>query len=167
VQFSDLLIYSNIYYSCFTAVIAIWSISGSGNFLSIPSAILTILVAILVTYANAQNCGNRARDLEANCRDISNTLTKFLLEVDEKSDKVAIQSIMEKFYKELGDSEAPSNVDIWKSENNALYPLYLTLASILIILFFAAPFLIIISQKELNNIFSIIYAYGKKLYYRS
>lgn len=142
----------NIYYSCFTAAIAIWGVSGKTNFLSIPSALLTVLVAILVTYANAQNCGNRARDLEANCRDIANTLTKFSLIID-KQNGTEINTIMEDFYKKLGDSESPSNVDSWKFEKSELYFFYIILVSIIIVILFVAPFLIIIYRKELTTLF--------------
>lgn len=144
----------NIYYSCFTAVIAIWGIFDKTNNLSIPSALLTVLVAILVTYANAQNCGNRARDLEANCRDIANTLTNASLIAD-KQDVTVIKTIMEDFYKKLGDSESPSNVDRWKFEKNKLYVLYVILASliIIIIIFVAAPFLIIINRQGITTLF--------------
>ena len=142
----------NIYYSCFTAVIAIWGVSDKTNSLSIPSALLTVLVAILVTYANAQNCGNRARDLEANCRDIANTLTKLLLIMD-KQNSTEIKSIMEDFYKKLGDSESPSNVDRWKFEKREIYFLYIILVFTIIVILFAAPFLIVIYREKLTTLF--------------
>lgn len=72
----------SIYYSCFTAALAIFSLvtkniggeNASAKFLTLPSVLFTIMVAILVTYANAQNCAGRAADLNANCRDLANVI---------------------------------------------------------------------------------------------
>ena len=59
----------NIYYSCFTLVLGILGMRNGGDFLDIYCVIFTVLLTILVIYANGQKFHQRASDLRANCRD--------------------------------------------------------------------------------------------------
>lgn len=128
----------NIYYSCFTAGLALLSLKNDNELLTTASALFTVLVAILVTYANAQKYGNRSNDLRTNCNDLYNSLLDCMLlnnqesnfESCEKSNN--INNVASTFIKKLGDSENYSVIDIWKKEKSKLYSVYL-LASIAII----------------------------------
>lgn len=107
----------NIYYSCFTAVIAILSLRDDAQKLTVSSAIFTVVVAILVTYANSQGYDHRASDLKANCIDIRKSLTECIsLNGPFKTDtsKEQLDSIISEYTKKLGDSEDHSVVDEWQ-----------------------------------------------------
>lgn len=123
----------NIYYSIFTAILAVFSLTPNNDFLQIPSVIFTITVAILVTYANAQKCESRSKDLTANCSDLGKRYTEILsfinsyanIDKDYSSHK-QLKEKMELFYCDLGDSEEHSIVDEWKYTDSWLYYLYIS-----------------------------------------
>ena len=56
----------NIYYSCYTAVLAILSLVVENKSLSVWSAALTVILAISIVYLNAQKYGSRAQELQTN-----------------------------------------------------------------------------------------------------
>lgn len=135
----------NVYYSCFTAIIAIIGLSENGSFLSVPSTLFTVTVAILVTYANSQKCGQRANDLQINCNDLQKNLTDLLLC---KSDD-EVKKVMDEFYKNLGDSETGSIIDEWKHSHKWKYKVfYIFPVTILIIAFFMVPILFFLINLE-------------------
>lgn len=69
----------NIFYSCFTAILAIIGVTKyNTDFLPIISACYTVILTILVVYASTLRCIARAHDLRANCID----LEKILKDID-------------------------------------------------------------------------------------
>ena len=56
----------NIYYSCYTAVLAVLSLVVENKSLSVWSAALTVILAISIVYLNAQKYGSRAQELQTN-----------------------------------------------------------------------------------------------------
>ena len=101
-----------VYYSVFTAVLSVVGVMEGASFIALPSACLTVAVAIIVCFANAQNYSRRAHDLEANISDLSIFLSKLssLVECGK------YENFVEEFYKKCGDSERPSLVDRYKYE---------------------------------------------------
>ena len=59
-----------VYYSVFTALLAIIGVKEGAEFLTLPSACFTIAVALIVCATNAQNFAGRAHDLEVNVEDL-------------------------------------------------------------------------------------------------
>lgn len=68
----------NIYYSCFTLILGVLSLTNKGKFLSLPGVLFTIILTFLVIYSNSQRRHARAVDLRANCTDFE----KLLYEAD-------------------------------------------------------------------------------------
>lgn len=95
-----------VYYSVFTALLAVAGTVENGVFLTMPSACFTVASAIIVCFANAQNYARRAHDLEANISD----LLIFRAELDEVSSE-KYEKYVKNFYKKCGDSERPGLVD--------------------------------------------------------
>lgn len=56
----------NIYYSCFSAVLAIFSLISQERALGVWSAIITVILAISIVYLNAQKYGSRSQELKNN-----------------------------------------------------------------------------------------------------
>ena len=143
----------SIYYSVFTALLAVLSLVGDAknDFLDVPSVLFTVAVAILVTFANAQRCGSRANDLNSNCNDLGERFSEVMSIIDapiyssdstEKASEfnnVELKNCMSHFYKNLGDSERHSFVDEWKYANSWLYYIYLAIKIILIYLLIIVP----------------------------
>lgn len=148
----------NIYYSCFTALLALCSLREKAEFLVLPSACFTITVAILVTYANAQKYGDRANDLRANCIDLELSVqecrnlnqiavkkrdkTKSTLGENEENE---LKRIMSDFIKKQGDSESHTISDAWKcsrdAEDKIKYSVYLGIKAGMIFILFLIPVL--------------------------
>lgn len=59
-----------VYYSVFTALLAIIGVKEGAEFLTLPSACFTVAVALIVCATNAQNFAGRAHDLEVNVEDL-------------------------------------------------------------------------------------------------
>lgn len=64
----------NIYYSCFTLILGVISLTDLGKFLSLPSVLFTIVLTYLVIYSNGQRHHARSVDLRANCTDFEKLL---------------------------------------------------------------------------------------------
>lgn len=130
----------NIYYSCFTAVLAICSLREFADFIALPSAIFTVVVALLVTFANSQRYGDRANDLKANCIDIQLSLNQCRMLKEkicaknpglnsgqywyDEEDRSALKKIMEEYIKKLGDSENSGIAEKWKYGEKCDLPKY-------------------------------------------
>ena len=56
----------NIYYSCFSAVLAILGLYVKDTFFSVWSVIFTVVLAISIVHLNAQKYGNRSQELKTN-----------------------------------------------------------------------------------------------------
>ena len=150
----------NIEYSVFTAILAVLSVADKeyGQFLSVPSAVFTVSVAILVTYANGQSFGRRSNDLKSNCESIRECYND-LLEFSRIStcgdasnlsnDKY--RSSLANYYKALSESENPGFQDKWKYETlnsknpgyALLYVMWQILSWLFIVILIAIPFLFI------------------------
>lgn len=163
----------NIYYSCFTAVLAICSLCGDNEFIDIPSAIFTVVVALLVTFANSQKYGDRANDLKANCIDIKRSLNQCRMLGDktdaknsgadgmqcryDENDRKALEKIMEEYFKKLGDSENSGIAEKWKfGKPHDLYKyyIYISLKILLILIFLSIPVIFVfLYRAEFINIF--------------
>lgn len=136
----------NIYYSVFTAILAVFSLTPKSDFLQIPSVLFTITVAILVTYANAQKCGSRSKDLAANCSDLGKRYTEIVSLINSDAYKYAcgkshaeLKEKMKEFYNDLGDSEDHTIVDEWKYTDSWLFYFYIAAIAILVFLLFIVP----------------------------
>lgn len=103
-----------VYYSVFTALLAVAGTVENGAFLTMPSACFTVASAIIVCFANAQNYARRAHDLEANISDLLIFKAELAEVPSEKSEKY--EKYVKKFYKKCGDSERPGVVDKCKYE---------------------------------------------------
>lgn len=145
----------NIYYSCFTAALAVLSVSPGSSFLTLPGAVFTVLLAILVIYASAQRSVERAHDLRANCRDIQRKLLEIEYtmncydrerkeELNKESGDVNQNELLEKLVYEIldaldlqKDSEYPSEEDC--KEYNLSRP-----KTVLVVVLFFIPILFIV-----------------------
>ncbi len=146
----------NIYYSCFTAILALLSLKEGADFLTVPSAIFTVTVAILVAYANALKYGSRANDLRANCYDLMTTQTNLYLlknqlpktlcfPISKSINITEIQNTLNEYVKNLAGSENHSIIDEWKHDKNPKYFWFHILPlSALIFLFFMIPIIFLI-----------------------
>ena len=129
----------SIYYSAFTAILAILGLVGGklNDFLDVPSVMFTVAVAILVIFANAQRCGARANDLSSNCDDLGERFSEVLSILNKSSPEQTkpssqgvplhndeLRKYMSQFYKNLGDSEEHSFVDEWKYQDYRMYYFY-------------------------------------------
>lgn len=106
-----------------------------------PSAIFTVVVALLVIYANSKRYTERANDLKANCIDLDNLLKE--LEIDSVEKKSSLDNTLKeyanRYTKMLGDSENHTSVDLWMKEKDIKYCLYLVAKIYLIFICFAIP----------------------------
>ena len=117
------------------------SLYKAGSFLSLPSTMFTVMVAILVTYVNSQKCGERTNDLQTNCNDLTQDLHN--IELCESNDE--LKGIMNDFHKHIGDSESGSVVDKWGSDpKRRYYVLYVFPVSLLVVALFSIPILFFI-----------------------
>ena len=154
----------NIYYSIFTAILAVFSLTQHSEFLQIPSVLFTIVVAILVTYANAQRCGSRSKDLAANCIDLGKIYTEIIAFINSYEYKYKdcgshekLEEKMKKFYSCLGDSEEHGIMDRWKYINSYLFYVYIAGIIIFISLLFIIPIgFVWLYRKEFVEIFKTI-----------
>lgn len=73
----------NIFYSCFTAILAIIGVTKyNTDFLPIISACYTVILTILVVYASTLRCIARAHDLRVNCIDLEKKLNNIDAEME-------------------------------------------------------------------------------------
>lgn len=143
----------NIYYSCFTAILALLSIKEGSSFLTVPSAIFTVTVAILVTFSNSLKYAHRASDLRANCDDLKISymeLTSFKFElintrIFDDSCNQNLNIIINDYLQKLNDSEYHGISDVWKLKNPIKYALFYCFPLIIFWIFlFILPILFII-----------------------
>lgn len=126
----------SIFYSCFTAALSVLGLMHSGTgFIDKPCVVFTVLVAILVTYANALKCGSRANDLLSNCNDLFYDYSELL---DCHTSKEG-RKIMARFKNHLGDSESHRFPDEWKFYRSWKYKVYILVVGLLIAFFFLVP----------------------------
>lgn len=96
------------------------------------------MVAILVTYANSQKCGERANDLQTNCYDLKRNLDE--IELCQSDDE--LKKIMDDFHRNIGDSENGGIIDSWKCDGlTRFYICYLIPFLLLIFALFLIPIL--------------------------
>lgn len=158
----------NIYYSCFTAVLALCSLRNEADFLTLPAACFSIIVALLVTYANAQRYGARANDLRANCIDLELSLQQchqLIIDLKQKQDKEPfdtgyekLKDIMREFIKKQGDSEEPVPADRWKYSKDEVdhikYIVYMWIKACFIMVLLIIPIIYVIVNY--NNFLELI-----------
>lgn len=149
----------SIYYSVFTAMLAILSLVGGelNDFLDVPSVMFTVAVALLVIFANAQRCGSRANDLSSNCSDLGERFSEVLSAIDNSDHEPTgsgsgngftpnhekLKEYMSRFYKNLGDSEEHSIVDEWKYRDYWIYYVYLSIKIIFIYALIMIPIIFV------------------------
>lgn len=134
----------NIYYSCFTATLSVMSIKTNSDFLTLPSAIFTVLLAILIIHASSQRFTQRAHDLRANCLDMQEKLLHIKYTISAINNNDTMNHPLETLINEISttlalqkDSEYPASEDC--GENNL--PISII---ILIITLFLIPIIFII-----------------------
>ena len=105
----------NIYYSCFSAILAILSLISDRKELAVWSTVVAIILAISIVYLNAQKYGNRSQELKNNYIE----LHKLLFEIDAaiaKNDEENVEELTGKYCKLLQTSENHINYDYLKQK---------------------------------------------------
>lgn len=154
----------NIYYSCFTAILALLSLRKDSDFLTVPSAMFTVTVAILVAFSNSLKYAHRASDLRANCNDLKISyveLTSFKLKhknttVFDNSLNEELNTLINDYLKKLSDSEYHSIVDVWKMRKEKKYAILYCLPIVAFWIFlFILPILFIVWRY--SDFYSLFY----------
>lgn len=109
-QTEDFLQGVNIYYSCFSAILSVFSLLTERKELSIWSTIMTICLAISIVYLNAQKYGNRSQELKTNYIALHGLL--FDIEYAEsKNESNSFPDLYQKYCKLLQTSENHLRID--------------------------------------------------------
>ena len=109
-QTEDFLQGVNIYYSCFSAILSVFSLLTERKELSIWSTIMTICLAISIVYLNAQKYGNRSQELKTNYIALHGLL--FDIEhADSKNESYKFPELYQKYCKLLQTSENHIRID--------------------------------------------------------
>lgn len=111
----------NIYYSCFSAVLAILSLFVKDTFFSVWSVIFTVVLAISIVHLNAQKYGNRSQELKTNYIALHELLFKVEFAVG-RCDISKYEEFAEAYCKLLQTSENHITMDYLKAKykNNGL-----------------------------------------------
>lgn len=105
----------NIYYSCFSAILAILSLLSDRKELAVWSTVVAIILAISIVYLNAQKYGNRSQELKTNYIE----LHQLLFEIDAaiaNNDEGNVGELTGKYCKLLQTSENHINFDYLKQK---------------------------------------------------
>lgn len=100
----------NIYYSCYTAVLALLGLIIENKPLTVWSTALTVILAISIVYLNAQKYGNRAQELQTNYI----ALHKLLFDIEQaeaKNDISNLEIFTNKYCELLQTSENHINLN--------------------------------------------------------
>lgn len=109
-QTEDFLQGVNIYYSCFSAILSVFSLLTENKSLSIWSTVMTICLAISIVYLNAQKYGNRSQELKTNYIALHGLL--FEIEIAEsKNEEYKFTELSQKYCKLLQTSENHIRID--------------------------------------------------------
>lgn len=107
----------NIYYSCFSAILAILSLISDKKELAVWSTVVAIILAISIVYLNAQKYGNRSQELKTNYI----ALHKLLFDIEEAiADNAESQNteLAERYCELLQTSENHTDLDFLRQKKN-------------------------------------------------
>lgn len=105
----------NIYYSCFSAVLAILGLYVKDTFFSVWSVIFTVVLAISIVHLNAQKYGNRSQELKTNYIALHELLFKVEFAVG-RCDISKYEEFAEAYCKLLQTSENHITMDYLKAK---------------------------------------------------
>lgn len=111
----------NIYYSCFSAILAVLSLLSSKTEIAVWSTLLSIILAISIVYLNAQKYGSRAQEFKTNyialhelLFDIQREIAEYRAEENLATEKM--NELQAQYCKLLQTSENHINLDYLKQK---------------------------------------------------
>lgn len=141
-----------VYYSVFTALLAIIGVKEGAEFLTLPSACFTVAVALIVCATNAQNFAGRAHDLEVNVEDLKSLEDEIKIgKLDGENGHI---DGYKKYRKKCRDSEEEGILDRYKYYGYKCYKYIVGLECALLLLCFLIPIIyVIIARKDFLELF--------------
>lgn len=112
----------NIYYSCFSAILAILSLISEKRELAVWSTVVAIILAISIVYLNAQKYGNRSQELKTNYI----ALHVLLYDIEEaiaENDDGKNKDLSDRYCKLLQTSENHTDLDFLRQKKNYNHPM--------------------------------------------
>lgn len=107
----------NIYYSCFSAFLAVLSLVSERKELAIWSTVVAVILAISIVYLNAQKFGNRSQELKTNYI----ALHALLFEIDDaiaQNCEDKNKELTDKYCELLQTSENHTDLDFLRQKRN-------------------------------------------------
>lgn len=107
----------NIYYSCFSAFLAVLSLVSERKELAIWSTVVAVILAISIVYLNAQKFGNRSQELKTNYI----ALHALLFEIEDaiaKNCEDRNNELTDKYCELLQTSENHTDLDFLRQKKN-------------------------------------------------